>query len=82
MIQRRNCILVYSEMNTWIDFCILVSNEDFNKTTQIVAKAYDDWWESSDADSLSISEYIGSCLKDNEIKFDIYYNNEDEDDML
>ena len=31
MIQKRNCILVYSDMNTWIDFCILVSDENFNK---------------------------------------------------
>lgn len=44
MIQKRNCILVCSDMNTWIDFCILVSDKDFNKAMGVAAKAYDDWW--------------------------------------
>ena len=42
MIQKRNCILVYSDMNTWIDFCILVSDKDFNQAMQVTTKAYDD----------------------------------------
>ena len=74
MIQKRNCILVYSDMDTWIDFCILVSDKDFNKAMEVTTKAYDDWWELPDA------EYIGNCLKDNGIEFDMYYNNEEEDD--
>ena len=80
MIQKRNCILVYSDMNTWIDFCILVSDEDFNKAMEVTTKAYDDWWELPDAEFLPIAEYIGNCLEDNGIEFDMYYNNEEEDD--
>ena len=80
MIQKRNCILVYSDMNTWIDFCILVSDKDFNKAMEVTAKAYDDWWELPDEQFLPIAEYIGNCLEDNGIEFDMYYNNEEEDD--
>ena len=42
MIQKRNCILIYSDMNTWIDFCILVSDKDFNKAMEVTAKEKDD----------------------------------------
>ena len=79
MIQKRNCILVYSDMNTWIDFCILVSDKDFNKAMEVTAKAYDDWWDSEEADSdIPISEYIGMKLTENNIEFEIYFKNEDE----
>lgn len=81
MIQKRNCILVYSDMNTWIDFCILVSDKDFNKAMEVTAKAYDDWWDSEEADSdIPIAEYIGMKLTENNIKFDMYFNNDEEDD--
>ena len=81
MIQKRNCILVYSDMNTWIDFCILVSDEDFNKAMEVTAKAYDDWWDSEDADfDILIAEYIGMKLTENNIKFDMYFNNEEEEE--
>ena len=79
MIQKRNCILVYSDMNTWIDFCILVSDKDFNKAMEVTAKAQDDGGESPDAEFLPIAEYIGNWLKENGIKFDMYYSNEEED---
>ena len=81
MIQTKTCINVYSNMNTWIDFCIVIgAYEDFTKAEEIVQKAYDDWWELPDAEFLPIAEYIGNCLEDNGIEFDMYYNNEEEDD--
>ena len=81
MIQKRNCILVYSGMNTWIDFCILVSDKDFNKAMEVTAKAYDDWWDSEEADSdIPIAEYIGMKLTENDIEFEIYFKNEEDDD--
>ena len=80
MIQTKTCINVYSDMNTWIDFCILVSDKDSNKAMEVTAKAYDDWWELPDAEFLPIAEYIGNCLEDNGIGFDMYYSNKEEDD--
>ena len=80
MVPKRNCILVYSDMNTWIDFCILVLDKDFNKAMEVTAKAYDDWWDSEEADSdIPIAEYIGMKLTENDIEFEIYFKNEEEE---
>ena len=39
MIQTKTCINVYSDMNTWIDFCIVIgAYEDFIKAEKIVQK--------------------------------------------
>ena len=44
MIQTKTCINVYSDMNTWIDFCIVIgAYEDFTKAEEIVQKAINDW---------------------------------------
>ena len=81
MIQTKTCINVYSDMNTWIDFCIAIgAYEDFTKAEEIVQKAYDDWWDSEEADSdIPIAEYIGMKLTENDIGFEIYFKNEEED---
>lgn len=81
MIQTKTCINVYSDMNTWIDFCIVIGvYEDFTKAEEIVQKAYDDWWDSEEADSdIPIAEYIGMKLTENDIEFEIYFKNEEED---
>ena len=80
MIQKRNCILVCSDMNTWIDFCILVSDEDFNKAMEVTAKAYDDWWELPDVQFEPLADWVSRCLTENDIEFEIYFKNEEEDD--
>ena len=79
MIQKQNCILVYSDMNTWIDFCILVSDKDFSKAMEVTTKAYDDWWELPDAQFESIVDWVSRCLTENDIEFDIYFKDEEED---
>ena len=82
MIQTKTCINVYSDMNTWIDFCIVIgAYEDFIKAEEIVQKAYDDWWDSEDADfDIPIAEYIGMKLTENNIEFDMYFNNDEEEE--
>ena len=80
MIQKQNCILVYSDMNTWIDFCILVSDEDFNKAMEVAAKAYNNWWELPDAQFEPLADLVSRCLTENDIEFDIYFKDEEECD--
>ena len=80
MIQKRNCILVYSDMNTWIDFCILVSDADLEKAEEVVRKAYEDWWELPDAQFEPIADWISRCLTENEIEFEIYFKDAKEVD--
>ena len=79
MIKKRNCILVYSDMNTWIDFCILVSDKDFNKAMKVTAKAYDDWWELPDVQFEPLADWVSRCLTENDIEFEIFFKNEEED---
>ena len=80
MVQKRNCILIYSDMNTWIDFCILVSDKDFNKAKEVIEKAYDDWWTLPDAEFEPIADWVSDKLKENGIEFEIYFKYEEEEE--
>ena len=80
MIQKQNCILIYSDMNTWIDFCILVSDKDFNKAKEVIEKAYDDWWTVPDAEFEPIGDWVSDKLKENGIEFEIYFKYEEEEE--
>lgn len=74
MIKTSTCINVYSEMNTWIDFCIVIgAYEDLSKAEEVVQQAYDDWFELSDAQFEPIADYITARLTDEEIEYEIYF---------
>lgn len=47
---------------------------------EVTAKAYDDWWELSDAQFEPIADWISRCLTENGIEFEIYFKNEEESD--
>ena len=76
MVQIKTCINVYSDMNTWIDFCVLVDEEDFENAKLIIEKAYDDWWELPDAQFEPLGDFIGGKLTENGINFEIYFKEE------
>lgn len=78
MVKIKKCINVYSDMNTWIDFCI-ITDSDIEKANEIIEAAYDDWWEAPDAEFEPIADYIGRRLYENGIEFDIYFKDEEED---
>lgn len=78
MVTERRCINVWSDMNTWIDFCILVSDADYNEAKVVIDKAYDDWWELPDAQFEPIADYVCRCLADNGIEHEIYFKENDE----
>lgn len=81
MIIMKNCIWVASDMNTWIDFCIITESEnDMDRAKEIAKAAYNDWWETEDAQCEPIADYIGRRLYEKGIEFDMYFNNESEDE--
>lgn len=81
MIRTTRCINVCSDMNTWIDFCIVLkNNHELLKAEEIVRKAYDDWWELPDVQFEPIADWIGRCLTGNGIEYEIYFKDESEED--
>lgn len=80
LIVERKCINVWSDMNTWIDFCILVSEPDFEVARAIIEKAYNEWWELPDAQFEPLADCMGICLKECGIEYEIYFKEEDEEE--
>lgn len=82
MTRITSCINVYSVTNQWIDFIIVpVDYSDFGEAEDIINQAYDDWWDSEEADSdIPIAEYIGMKLTENDIEFEIYFKEKDEEE--
>ena len=79
MIEDRSCILLTSEMNNWIKICIVVEPyEDFTKVKDIASKAYDKWFN-IDTDE-PISDYIRRKLDENELSYEMFLGNFDEDE--
>lgn len=80
MTKQCNCINVYSDMSNF-DFVIIPYTDDLKKAEDIIAEAYDDWWDSEEADyDIPIAEYIGMKLTENGIRYDIYFQSENEDE--
>ncbi len=80
-LRTTKCINVFSDMNTWIDFVIIpCNNKDFTKAEEIVRKAYDDWWTLPDTEFEPIADWICRCLDNNDIEFEIYFKDEEEND--
>ena len=77
MIETKTCINVWSDMNTWIDFCVIITAGDLEFAKQIIYKAYEDWWELPDVQFEPIADYVSRCLYENGIEFEIYFKNEE-----
>ena len=68
MLQTKTCINISSDMNTWINFCVVFNVPDITKAEEIVQKAYNDWWELPDIQFEPIADYISRCLMENDIE--------------
>lgn len=74
MVKEVCAINVYSELNTVIDFIVVVCREDLEHAKEIISMAYDEWFEDMDAAGDStISGYIELKLKDAGIEFEVFY---------
>lgn len=79
MLQTKTCINISSNMNTWINFCVVFDVSDITKTEEIVQKAYNDWWELPDEQFEPLTDWISRCLTNNNIEHEIYFKNDEEE---
>lgn len=81
MFKKEEVIVVFSEMNPWIDFCIVPhQKEDINKIMMISQNSYDNWFK-EDTDE-TIIDYIKRHLNQNNLDVEIYSNIMNEDEEL
>lgn len=81
MINVRTCINIYSEMNPWIDFCIVLKYEtDVSDAKEIIEQTYNEWFLPDNATDLSITEYISRRLTDACIWHEMYFTGKEEED--
>lgn len=81
MVNVRTCINVYSEMNPWIDFCIVLENEnDILDAKEIIEQAYDSWFSAKNQTDEPIMEYISRRLTEVCIEHEIYFTDKEEED--
>ena len=81
MVRTKTCINVYSEMNPWIDFCIVLTDEkDIPDAKEIIEQAYGSWFSAKKQTDEPIMEYISRRLTEVCIKYEIYFTCKEEED--
>lgn len=81
MVRTKTCINVYSEMNPWIDFCIVLENEnDISDAREIIEQSYDSWFSAKNQTDEPIMEYISRRLNEVCIWHEIYFTDKEEED--
>ena len=81
MVRTKTCINVYSEMNPWIDFCIVIADEkDIPDAKEIIEQAYDSWFSAKNQTDEPIMEYISRRLTEVCIEYEIYFTGMEEED--
>ena len=81
MVRTKTCINVYSEMNPWIDFCIVLENEnDISDAREIIEQSYASWFSAKNQTDEPIMEYISRRLTEVCIEHEIYFTDKEEED--
>ena len=81
MVRTKTCINIYSEMNPWIDFCIVLKNEnDISDARKIIEQSYDSWFSAKNQTDEPIMEYISRRLNEVCIWHEIYFTDKEEED--
>ena len=81
MVRTKTCINIYSEMYPWIDFCIVLENEnDISDAREIIEQSYDSWFSAKNQTDEPIMEYISRRLNEVCIWHEIYFTDKEEED--
>jgi hypothetical protein len=79
MSEIRSAIILQSELNPWIDICIIPDKpDDLEKVRYFAEKVYDDWFD-YDTDE-PIVDYLKRRLDEYECYCTIYCADEDEEE--
>ena len=79
MVTKEDCINVY--IDDYLDFMIdIVSLEEFKRAIKIIEKAEEEWFSDEHISDETLSEWIGEKLTENDIEYEMYFKNEEEDD--
>ena len=74
MVQTASGFHIYSDLNTWIDFMIVIdAYEDFTMAEEIIREAEETYWTDKDAESETMADWIGNKLIENNISFEIFF---------
>lgn len=80
MFKKEEVIIMFSEMNPWIDYCIIPhKKEELDKIMEISKKAYDSWFE-EDTDE-TIIDYVKRYLTQNNLETEIYTHIADDEEL-
>ena len=81
MVEERKCLNIYSDMNSWMDVIILVSDRDLEKTKEIAGKAYDEFWTDQDIkdSDMTYGDLIGLRLEEANIEYELYFKEDEEE---
>lgn len=72
MIQGGKYLRIQSELNPWIDFAVILLNEQqFDEAKQIIQVAFDNWF-ASDSDE-AVADYICRALYEVGIEHETYF---------
>lgn len=78
MVDAKVCLNVYSKINPWIDFCILVDDSVLINAKRIVNRSYSEWFASDFADP--IAAFISNELTRNGIEHEMYFKHEESEE--
>lgn len=81
MTTDRSCFLIQSDMNTWINICVVVEPyEDFQKVKDVALTAYYNWFEDEETDE-TITDYIKRHLNEKNLSYLIFTGPFNEDSI-
>lgn len=78
MVEEFKGILVHSELNSWINFVVAVSDKDYSKAKEVISEAYDEWNTNDEISCYPIGEWVSHKLDIGKIEHDIFYAEDEE----
>jgi hypothetical protein len=79
IVQKRECYTVFSDVNPWIGFHIILSPADSLKAKQIIQESEDKYWIDDRDSGKTLADYICSRLAEKGIEYEIYFKNGQKD---